>query len=232
MNNTKISIIIPCYNEESTIEQIIEKVLNVNIQKQIIIIDDYSSDNTKNIILKYKNNNMFKIILNDKNSGKGACIKSAKKFVDGDYVIIQDADLEYEPKDYYKIIDQYIKNKNVNTVYGSRLLNLSNNKFSSKGRVYINRILTLIFNLLYRQNITDAHTCYKSFKTELFKNINLVENGFNFCAEINCKVAKKGIKISEVPINYYGRTHKEGKKINFVDGIETIITYFKYLFKN
>ena len=230
MNKPIISIIIPCYNEESTISKIIQKVTAINLSKEIILVDDYSTDETREIISTYENKENFKIIYNNKNSGKGACIKAAQKFVTGEYVIIQDADLEYDPNDYYDIIKEF-KKKDPDVVYGSRLLDLQRSNFSSNSRIYINRLLTSVFNLLYRQNITDAHTCYKSFKLELFKNIKLVENGFNFCAEINCKVANKKIKINEIAISYNGRTHAEGKKIKFSDGVEALVTYFKYLFK-
>jgi dolichol-phosphate mannosyltransferase len=230
MSKPKISIIIPCYNEESTISKIITKVLEIKLSKEIILVDDCSTDETRKIISNYEKKENFKIIYNKKNSGKGACIKAAQKLVSGEYVIIQDADLEYDPNDYYEIIKEFEK-KGSDVIYGSRLLNLEKSKFSSNSRIYINRVLTFIFNLLYKQNITDAHTCYKSFKSELFKNIKLVENGFNFCAEINCKVANKKIKINEIAISYNGRTHAEGKKIKFSDGVETLATYLKYLFK-
>ena len=147
-------------------------------------------------------------------------------------VIIQDADLEYDPKDYKEVIYPIIKNKS-KIVYGSRVLNkkrYNQTNFISNFRIFCNHILTLVTNLLYRQNLTDAHTCYKAFDAKIFKQIDLKENDFAFCPEITAKVSKLGFKIFEVPINYFGRNYNEGKKISFYDGIRAIIVLLKYRF--
>ncbi len=225
-----ISIIIPCYNEKNTILKILNKVKNQKINKQIIVIDDYSTDGTTNILKKNFKKKGFKLISHKKNLGKGAAIKSAKKFIKGDIVIIQDADLEYDPKDYPKLILPIIKKK-TKVVYGSRVLNkkkYSNRNFSSKFRVFANYILTLISNFINSQKLTDAHTCYKVFDAKLFKKIKLQENDFSFCPEITTKVSNLKEKILEVPIKYKGRSYEKGKKIQFKDGFLALKTLFKH----
>ena len=231
----KLSIIIPVYNEMNTIQEILKKIEDLyEIKKQIIIVDDGSSDETFNLIQNYNFKSEHKIIKHKVNSGKGAAIKSSVNYISGDIVIIQDADLEYDPKDYKEIIFPIIKNKS-KIVYGSRVLNkkrYNQTNFISNFRIFCNHILTLLTNLLYRQNLTDAHTCYKAFDANIFKQINLKENDFAFCPEITAKVSKLGFKIFEVPINYVGRNYNEGKKISFYDGIRAVIVLLKYRFFN
>ena len=229
-----ISIIIPCYNEKNTILKILNKVKNQKINKQILVIDDSSTDGTTNILKKNFKKKGFKLISHKKNLGKGAAIKSAKKFIKGDIVIIQDADLEYDPKDYRKLVLPIIKKK-TKVVYGSRVLNkkkYSNRNFSSKFRVFANYILTLISNYINSQKLTDAHTCYKVFDAKLFKKIKLQENDFSFCPEITTKVSNLKEKILEVPIKYKGRSYEKGKKIQFKDGFLALKTLFKYKYLN
>ena len=229
-----ISIIIPCYNEKNTILKILNKVKNQKINKQIIVIDDSSTDGTTNILKKNFKKKGFKLISHKKNLGKGAAIKSAKKFIKGNIVIIQDADLEYDPKDYRKLILPIIKKK-TKVVYGSRVLNkkkYSNRNFSSKFRVFANYILTLISNYINSQKLTDAHTCYKVFDAKLFKKIKLQENDFSFCPEITTKVSNLKEKILEVPIKYKGRSYEKGKKIQFKDGFLALKTLFKHKYLN
>ena len=173
------------------------------------------------------------VILNHKNNlGKGACIKTAKKYVNGDIVIIQDADLEYNPKDYHQLIKPIIDGE-VNVVYGSRVLGkkrYQNNNFISLIRIFANHFLTIISNLVNNQNLTDAHTCYKVCTKIVFKKIDLVENGFTFCPEFTSKISRLKEKILEVPISYSGRTYEEGKKIKSIDGVKAIIALLKYGF--
>ena len=229
-----ISIIIPCYNEKNTILKLLNKVKNQKINKQIIVIDDSSTDGTTNILKKNFKKKGFKLISHKKNLGKGAAIKSAKKYIKGDIVIIQDADLEYDPKDYRKLILPIIKKK-TKVVYGSRVLNkkkYSNRNFSSKFRVFANYILTLISNFINSQKLTDAHTCYKVFDAKLFKKIKLQENDFSFCPEITTKVSNLKEKILEVPIKYKGRSYEKGKKIQFKDGFLALKTLFKHKYFN
>lgn len=227
-----LTIIIPCYNEERTIDKIIQKVLKQGyIKKQIIVVDDKSSDNSIKKILLFKNR-INKIIFHNKNKGKGACIKSAQKYVKGDIVIIQDADLEYDPKDYKKLIDPIIKGKN-KAVYGSRVLGkskkqLRKNFYKPNLRVFGNFILTKVSNFLNNQKLTDAHTCYKVFESKLFKSIKLQENDFAFCPEITSIISKKKVQILELPINYKGRGVEEGKKINLNDALRAFIVLLKH----
>jgi glycosyltransferase involved in cell wall biosynthesis len=227
----KLSIIIPVYNEKNTIEKLLNKIHKLShIKKEIIVVDDASSDGSTNILKKNKNK-FTKLIHHKKNLGKGAAIKTAKKFVKGNVVIIQDADLEYNPSDYFKLL--HFINKGYKVVYGSRVLGRNRyllKNFSSIIRIFFNHMLTVISNLLNNQRLTDAHTCYKMFASDVFLKIELKENDFSFCPEITTKIGLLKIKIKEVPIKYNGRDYDEGKKIRLIDGIKAIITLFKYRF--
>lgn len=229
----RLSIIIPCYNESATVLEIVNKILNLkyNIEREIILVDDFSDDGTKEIIRQnFLNHKDIRVIFHDKNSGKGAAIKTAKKYISGDIIIIQDADLEYDPNDYKKLIEPIINNE-TKVVYGSRVLNqnrYSARGFTSKLRVFGNHVLTVISNILNKQKLTDAHTCYKVFSREVFDKINLEENDFSFCPEVTSKVSKLGYEIIEVPISYNGRDYKNGKKIKFSDAFKALKTLIKY----
>lgn len=229
----KITVIIPVFNELKTVRAIIDKILNLkDLDIQIILVDDFSTDGTRELIENELSKKVDKVLFHSSNKGKGSAIISAKKFIKGNIVIIQDGDLEYDPKDYYQLIKPILDNS-YKIVYGSRVLGKGRyrtNKFTSLFRIFCNHILTIISNFINSQNLTDAHTCYKVFKSEVFNDIILEENGFNFCPEITTKVSNLGIKIFEVPISYNGRTHKEGKKIKFIDGFEAILTIIKYKF--
>ena len=227
-SKNKATIIIPVFNEKNYINEIINRVKkNVNFKKQIIIVDDCSSDGTKDIIKKI--GNIDKIIFHKKNLGKGAAIKSAIPYIKGDIVIIQDADLEYNPRDLNKLI-QILISKDYKVIYGSRVLNKKryNNYFISNFRTFGNHVLTFVSNYLNNQKLTDAHTCYKIFKSEIFVKLNLQENDFAFCPEVTTKISLLHEKIKEVPISYKGRTIREGKKIGFYDAIRALITLLKY----
>jgi dolichol-phosphate mannosyltransferase len=227
----KLSIIIPVYNEKNTIEKLLNKIHKLSdIKKEIIVVDDASNDGSTNILKKSKKK-ITKLIHHKKNLGKGAAIKSAQKFIKGNVVIIQDADLEYDPSDYHKLLN--FINKGYKVVYGSRVLRKNRylqKNFSSITRIFFNHVLTVTSNLLNNQKLTDAHTCYKMFDSNLFLKIRLEENDFSFCPEITTKIGLKRIKIKEVPIKYSGRDYNEGKKIRLIDGIKAIITLFKYRF--
>ena len=230
-----LTIIIPCFNEIKTIDKIVNQIKKQKIRKQIILIDDFSTDGTKQLIKKILYRKVDKVIYHKKNLGKGACIKSGIKHAKGQIILIQDADLEYSPSDYKKLIKP-ILSKKTNVVYGSRVLNknrYSDHNFSSIFRVVANHILTLFSNLLNNQKLTDAHTCYKVFKKDIIKKIKLEENGFSFCPELTTKIGLIKEKIFEVSISYKGRSYGEGKKINFKDGIHAVITliYYKYFNK-
>ena len=227
----KLSVIMPAYNEEKTIREIVEKVINISIQKEIIIIDDKSTDSTLSIIneLKVQYNEQIIVLTHTKNRGKGAAIRTGIKEITGDIVIIQDADLEYDPNDYQKLIEPIIQ-KEEKVIYGSRFLNKSNNKHSYYSFYLGGRLVSLITNILYFQRLTDEPTCYKVFDADFLKSFPLQCEGFEFCPEITAKVAKKGIKIKELPIKYYPRKVDEGKKIKWYDGVEAIWTLVKYRF--
>ena len=232
----KISIIIPCYNEKNTLIKIINRIIlslkNHNFKfYEILIVDDGSSDGTTEIIKEnFSIKDNFKTFFHDKNLGKGAAIKTAKNNLSGDIIIIQDADLEYDPNDYEKLIKPIIDG-NFKVVYGSRVLNRERYKisgFNSKVRIFGNHFLTIISNFLNKQNLTDAHTCYKVFHKELFDLITLEENDFAFCPEVTSKISNLGFKIHEVPISYNGRSYKEGKKIKTTDALKALKTLIKY----
>lgn len=228
---TILTIIIPVYNETNTIVKIIDQILKIKIKKQIIVVDDCSTDGSKEKIIKNKRK-INKIIFHKKNLGKGAAIRTAQKYIKGKLVIIQDADLEYDPKDYKKLIKPIIEKKSL-AVYGSRVLGKKRymtNDFTSLMRVFFNHILTIISNFLNGQKLTDAHTCYKVFDSKLFKKIKLNENGFAFCPEVTTKISKLNIDIIEIPISYKGRTYKQGKKISYLDGAMAIFALIKYKF--
>tara|TARA_B100000475_G_C14974138_1_gene305335 strand:+ start:382 stop:1083 length:702 start_codon:yes stop_codon:yes gene_type:complete len=229
----KLTVIIPVYNEIKSIKILLEKVLETKIQKQIILVDDFSSDGTREEIINNFNHKIDKIILHEKNLGKGAAIKSAQKFVDGDYVIIQDGDLEYDPNQYQIFVNE-AKLNNHKAIYGSRVLKkdkfVSVQNFSHKVRIWGNIFLTFLSNKINNQNLTDAHTCYKMFESNIFKSLNLKEKGFAFCPEVTTKLSNLGISIFEIPINYQGRTYKEGKKIKASDGLKAILALIRYRF--
>ena len=191
-----LTIIIPVYNEIKTIEKLLKKVLSINIKKQLIIVDDCSNDGTNKILIKYSKK-IDKLIVHKKNKGKGSAIRSAQKYVKGKYVAIQDADLEYNPVDLLKII-KFLKKNKLNIAYGSRVLNKNKyentQNFTHLIRIWGNVFLTKVSNIINKQNLTDAHTCYKIFRSDIFRKIKLQENGFAFCPEITTKIAKKNIK--------------------------------------
>ena len=230
----KITVIIPVFNEMKTIEQIMNLVLD---QKkfilEVIVVDDCSIDGSKDILEKFKKYENIKMIFHEKNKGKGAAIKSAVKYITGEIVIIQDADLEYDPKDYEKLVVPII-NGETNVVYGSRVLGRTKKKFTlkEKFRIFANFLLTMISNIFNSNKLTDAHTCYKVFKTKTFRQLNLREDDFAFCPEVTTKLSKMREKIIEVPISYNGREYKEGKKIKAFDAIRALIVIIKYRFFN
>ncbi len=231
MTKIKVTVIIPVFNERKFINKVIKKVKkNLKYHKQIIVVDDYSSDGTRKIL---KNNKKIdKLIFHKKNKGKGAAIKSAVSYIKGDIVAIQDADLEYNPNDLNKLIKVMIK-KNLSVVYGSRVLHKKryfSGIFLSHFRTFGNHVLTIISNFLNNQNLTDAHTCYKVFKKEIFLKLNLQENDFAFCPEVTTKISILDKKIKEIPISYKGRSVDEGKKIRFYDAIRALLTILKYRF--
>ena len=230
----KIYVVVPCFNEIRTIKKIIQSLKKINLNLKIILIDDGSTDGTKNLISSSIKSKIYKYINLKKNHGKGYAINCSKKYIKNNaYVIIQDADLEYDPNDFYKLYNEFKKNKNFKVIYGSRFLNKKFSKiYFSFGksiiRIFGNKLLTFFSNTLNNQNLTDAHTCYKTFDSNIFKRIKLQEKGFSFCPEINTKISNMKIDIKELPIKYISRSKKMGKKISFVDAfyaIRAILTY-------
>ena len=229
MTQIILTIIVPAYNEKKSISKIIDQINEKIIYtKQIIVIDDFSNDGTRDVIQNLSN--IDEIVFHQRNMGKGAAIKSAIPFIKGDIVAIQDADLEYDPEDLNKLAKE-ILNQKTNVAYGSRVLNkkrYGNNNFISNFRIFGNHILTILSNLFNSQQLTDAHTCYKVFKREIFLKLNLKENDFAFCPEVNTKISLLNEKILELPISYKGRNVQEGKKIRFKDALKALLTIIKY----
>lgn len=233
----KLSVIIPVYNEQETILEIIRRVKAVKIPKEIILVDDFSKDGTRDILKGIKDKNI-KIVFHERNFGKGHAIRTGLSHVTGDIVIIQDADLEYDPEEYKKLIEP-IEKGIAKVVYGTRFPKRKGHPsilhpYSSLSNPYYvaNKILTTASNLLYNAGITDEPTCYKVFSADVLKNLNLKCERFEFCPEVTAKVRKKGYTIYEVPISYSPRSVNEGKKINWKDGLEAIWTLIKYRFVN
>ncbi len=226
----KLSIIIPCFNEEKTIREIIQLIHNVrNLNKEVIVVDDFSTDGTREILRKELHSKVSKIVYHEKNHGKGASIRTGIKHVTGDIVIIQDADLEYDPFEYSKVIKPIIDGK-ADVVYGSRFQGGDGNRVLYFWHSIGNKFLTILSNMFTNLNLTDMETCYKAFKKEILDNVQINEDRFGFEPEITAKVAKLNCRIYEVGISYYGRTYEEGKKINWKDGFRAIYCIFRYNF--
>jgi glycosyltransferase involved in cell wall biosynthesis len=236
-NSFKLSVVVPCYNEKETIELIVKKIedsLNIyNFSNyEIIIIDDYSTDGTRDKLENLKINKNIKIILHDQNLGKGAAIQTAIQNVSGDLLLIQDADLEYDPFDYNKLLLPFFET-DADIVYGSRFL--GGGKYV---RIHFfwhylaNKILTFLCNLFINLNLTDMETGYKVFKISALKNINLIEKSFAFEPEVTIKLAKKKYKFYEVPISYNGRSYEEGKKIGLKDAFIALKSIILYSLRN
>ena len=230
-----LSIIIPCFNEEKTVSDMLKIVEAspldyLGVKKELIFVDDGSNDRTWDILTGLQNKYQMKLIRSGKNMGKGFAIRSGLAVATGDIVIIQDADLEYSPSDYPLILKPFLENK-ADVVYGSRFLK-SKYPAQMKLAYYLaNRLLSFLANVLYGIHITDEATCYKAFKREILEKMNLECRGFEFCPEVTAKLSLKKIKIVEVPIEYRARRVEEGKKISLKDGFKAIQTLFKYRFK-
>lgn len=226
----KITILIPVYNELKTLESILDKIKDIDfygLEKEIILIDDCSTDGTKELYEDLE----YKVLYHEKNLGKGAAIKTGLKEASGDIITIQDADLEYNPTDLLPLVEALIKNE-ADVAYGSRFLERDKSKNFMLTHFLGNKMLTVLTNILYGTKLTDMETCYKVFKAEFIKNIDIKSKRFDFEPEITAKILKKGAKIKEIPISYSARGFDEGKKISWKDGFSAIFALIKYRFLN
>jgi len=221
----KLSIIIPVYNEKNTLLELIKRVEEIDIDKEILLVEDASTDGTREVCQQL--NGSVRVLYHDKNKGKGAAIRTGLKEATGDYVLIQDADLEYDPEDYLKLLRPIEKGK-AEVVYGSRFTGEHRNMFFLHWMG--NKFLSLVTNLLYNSTISDMETCYKLVKRDIIQSLNLKCNRFDFEPEVTAKILKRKIRIYEVPISYCGREFQEGKKITWRDGVVALWVLIKYRF--
>lgn len=224
----KISILVPVYNEVSTLETILKKLEETDfcgLEKEIILVDDYSTDGTRDIYPKLP----YKVFYHEYNQGKGAALRTGFKQATGDIIVIQDADLEYDPVDYAPLV-KLILDGRADVCYGSRLSGGKPSRAFMFTHLLGNKFLSLLTNILYGSTLTDMETCYKAFKADFIKGIEIKSNRFDFEPEITAKVLKRGARLYELPVSYYGRDISEGKKITWKDGIHAIIALIKYRF--
>lgn len=235
----KLSILIPAYNEEKTIHRILDKILDVklldNIQKEIVIVNDCSKDNTQQVLEKYFEGKLgieYILFVQPFNQGKGAAIRKAISLATGDFIVIQDADLEYDPEEYNLLLKPLISNV-ADVVYGSRFIGGRPHRILFFWHTIGNKFLTFLSNMFNNLNLTDMETCYKIFRADIIKGIHLTENRFGFEPEVTAKIARiPQLRLYEIGISYYGRTYEDGKKISWKDGFRAIYCIVKYgLFK-
>ncbi len=224
----KISILIPVYNEVATLETILKKVEETDfcgLEKEIIIIDDYSTDGTRDLYSKFP----YKVLYHDYNQGKGAALRTGFREATGDIIVIQDADLEYDPVDYAPLIKLILEGK-ADVCYGTRLAGGKPSRSFMFTHWLGNKFLSLTTNILYGSTLTDMETCYKAFRADFIKGIEIKSNRFDFEPEITAKVLKRGARLYELPVSYYGREFSEGKKITWIDGIHALWALLKFRF--
>jgi glycosyltransferase involved in cell wall biosynthesis len=227
LENPLLSVVMPVYNERHTIEEIVGRVLRVPLRIELIVIDDGSSDGTRELLAALQQRHAFTLLLQPRNRGKGAALRRGFEAVTGDLVVIQDADLEYSPEEYPQLIELICQGR-ADVVYGSRFL--------GRHRVFLfthyagNRLLTLVTNVLYNTMLSDMETCYKVMRTEVLRSMTLRSNGFGIEPELTAKIFKRGYRVYEVPITYDGRGYEEGKKITWRDGLVALWVLVKYRF--
>jgi glycosyltransferase involved in cell wall biosynthesis len=227
----KLSVVMPVFNEVRTIEEIVARVQSAPFEKEIIVVDDYSTDGTVDLLRKINTQSEnIKVLYHDRNRGKGAALRTGFTHVSVDIVIIQDADLEYDPREYPQILEPILDGR-ADVVYGSRFIG-GPHRVMFFWHYMGNQFLTLLSNMMSNLNLTDMETCYKAFRKEVLKDLTLKSDRFGFEPEFTLKVAKRKFRIYEVPISYSGRTYEEGKKINWKDGVAAIIAIMRYRFFN
>ena len=229
-----LSVVVPAFNEEKTIQSILDKILHVDLEGmmiELVVINDCSTDGTRELVSNYISahpGDSIRLIDQEKNRGKGAAIRRGIEEASGDFLIIQDADLEYDPREYIDLLNPLLSDK-ADVVYGSRFMGSNPHRILFFWHSLGNKLLTFLSNMFNNLNLTDMETCYKMFRSEVIKKIHLQENRFGFEPEVTAKIARiPGIRIYEVGISYYGRTYSEGKKINWKDGFRAIYCIFKY----
>jgi glycosyltransferase involved in cell wall biosynthesis len=220
-----LSVIVPVFNEKATVLPLLEKVLAVPIDKEVVIVDDGSTDGTREILRAFQHPDV-RIVFHEKNQGKGAAIRTAVREVRGDITLIQDADLEYSPDEYTRLLKP-IEEGVADVVYGSRFLGGERRALLFTHAIG-NKFLTFLSNAFTNLNLTDMETCYKVFRTEILKSITIKSNRFNFEPEITAKIAKRRARVVEIPISYWGRDYSEGKKIGWKDGVSALVTIVRY----
>jgi glycosyltransferase involved in cell wall biosynthesis len=227
----KISVVIPVYNEAATIAELISRVQGVDISKEVIVVDDGSTDGTRDVLARLETRyDNLRVFLQEKNRGKGAALRKGFELATGDFVLVQDADLEYDPADYPALLKPLVEGK-ADVVYGSRFLTTKEHRVLFFWHSVVNRLLTLISNMFTDLNLTDMETGYKAFKREIIQSIKLEQDRFGFEPEVTVKIARLKLRIYEVGISYYGRTYEEGKKIGWKDGVKALWCILKYSIK-
>ena len=222
-----LSVVMPVYNERQTVEEIIRRVLAVPLRLELIVVDDASTDGTRDILAALQAERGFTLILAERNRGKGAALRRGFEAVTGDVVVIQDADLEYSPEEYPQLMELICQGR-ADVVYGSRFAAKAHPEGMRRSNFVANRVLTTTANLLYGVHITDEATCFKVFRTELLRALELECTGFEFCPEVTAKLGLRKVPIAEVPIQYRARTNAEGKKVRWTDGFEAMWVLVKH----